>query len=184
MALPAPLLLPCLKCRGAKVKPVQRHVASEVQRRRLRGVRGGASRSLWGVGQGSGGGVARRARVARAPKAKSCAMSFTCPSFTCRPRAAWGVACVCWAWVTPLKDNACHDKHLHAPLGSPPPPDPSPSLLVVLEVLVLVATGARRLVVVLAVLEVLVQQLEEVHQPPVTIGPGSRRPRVTGPEHA
>ena len=46
-------------------------------------------------------------------------------SFTCRPRAAWGAftvpsfdgaACVCWAWVPPLEDDACHDEHLHAPV--------------------------------------------------------------------
>ena len=65
-----------------------------------------ASRELHKDG-GGGGGVARRARAARSPKAKSCATSFgassaalsatscaagfsTCPSFTCRPRAARG----------------------------------------------------------------------------------------------
>jgi len=79
-------------------------------------------------GSGGGGGVVRRARASRAPKAKSCATScgtssakscatpFTCLSFTCRPRAAWGAACVCWAWVPPLEDNACQDDHLHAPV--------------------------------------------------------------------
>jgi len=34
-----------------------------------------------------------------------CAASFTCPSFTCRLRAAWGAAYVCWAWVPPLGDG-------------------------------------------------------------------------------
>jgi len=58
--------------------------------------------------------VARTTRAARAPKAKSCAMSFTCPSFTCRLRAALGAACVCWAWVPPLEDDEFHDEHLHA----------------------------------------------------------------------
>ena len=51
---------------------------------------------------GGGGGVARRARAARAPKAKSCATpcetssatpcaaSFTCPSFMCHLREGVG----------------------------------------------------------------------------------------------
>jgi len=75
---------------------------------------------------GGGGGVVRRARAARAPKAKpcatscgkssaaSCAASFTCPSFMCRPRAVRGAVCVCWAWVPPLEDDACRNEHLHA----------------------------------------------------------------------
>jgi len=66
-------------------------------------------RKLHKDGGGGGSDVARRARATRAPKAKSCATfcdtfsaafcaaSFTCSSFTCRPRAAWGAACVCWA---------------------------------------------------------------------------------------
>ena len=48
--------------------------------------------------------------------AASCAASFTCPSFTCRPGALWGAACVCWAWVLPLEDGACHDEHLNVPV--------------------------------------------------------------------
>ena len=49
--------------------------------------------------------------------ATPCATSFTCPSFTCFPRAAWGAACVCWAWVLPLEDGGgYHDEHLHAPV--------------------------------------------------------------------
>ena len=63
---------------------------------------------------GGGGGVAGRARAARAPKAKSCATScgtssatpcaasLTCPSFTCRPRKAWGA----------VEDGACHNERL------------------------------------------------------------------------
>jgi len=57
-------------------------------------------------------------RSSAASRATSCAMScdtlFTCLSFTCSPRAARGAACVCWAWVLPLEDGACHDEHLHA----------------------------------------------------------------------
>ena len=30
--------------------------------------------------------------------------------------AAWGAACVCWAWVPPLGDSDGQDKHLHAPV--------------------------------------------------------------------
>ena len=43
----------------------------------------------------------------------SCAESFTCPSFTCRPRVARGAVCACWAWVTPLEDEDEQVKHLH-----------------------------------------------------------------------
>jgi len=78
-----------------------------------------SQRELRKGGGGGGGCVARRARTARAPKAKSCATScgtffatswgtsfatssaascaasFTCSSFTCRPREALGrYACV------------------------------------------------------------------------------------------
>ena len=48
--------------------------------------------------------------------AASCAASFTCPSFTCRPGALWGAACVCWAWVPPLEDGACHNEYFRAPV--------------------------------------------------------------------
>ena len=37
---------------------------------------------------------------------------FTC----CRPKAAWGAACVYWAWVPPLEDGDRQDMHLHAPV--------------------------------------------------------------------
>ena len=37
-------------------------------------------------------------------------------SFTCRLRAAWGAACVCMAWVSPLEDDSCHDEELQAPV--------------------------------------------------------------------
>jgi len=46
----------------------------------------------------------------------SCAASFTCSFFTCHSRAAWGFACVCWAWVPPLEDDNGQNKHLHAPV--------------------------------------------------------------------
>ena len=65
-----------------------------------------SQRELRKDGGSGGGGVARRARAAQAPKAKSCATScdtssttssatpcaasFTCSSFTCHPRKAWG----------------------------------------------------------------------------------------------
>jgi len=60
-------------------------------------------RELLKDGGGGGSGVARRARAARVPKAKSCAASFTCSSltcssFTCHLRASVG-ARVCLAWV-------------------------------------------------------------------------------------
>ena len=63
-----------------------------------------SQRELRRDGGGGDGGVARRARAARAPKAKSCAMScgksfatscvasFTCPSLLCHLRAGAGGA--------------------------------------------------------------------------------------------
>ena len=82
-------------------------------------------------GGGGGGCVARRRhapgprRPSPAPRPEphppqrsgtSFAASFTCSSFTCRPRAARGATCVCWAWIPPLEDSAFHDEHLHAPV--------------------------------------------------------------------
>ena len=74
-------------------------------------------RRLWWRGEegarrpGSEGPVLRHVGTSfAAPPAASCASSFTCLSFTCRPGAALGAACVCWAWV-PLEDDACHDEH-------------------------------------------------------------------------
>jgi len=101
-----------------------------------------SQRELRKVGGGGGGGVARRARAARALKPRSCATSrytssatcsaascatfFTCLSFTCRPRAAWGAACVRWAWVPPMEGDDNQYKHLHAPVLCPrPAPPPS-----------------------------------------------------------
>jgi len=46
----------------------------------------------------------------------SCAASFTCSSFTCHPKVAWGAACVCRAWVPPLENEDGQDEHLHAPV--------------------------------------------------------------------
>ena len=81
-----------------------------------------SQRKLHKDGSGDGGGEAKRARAARAPKvnscatscgtspaafsAKPCAASLTCSSFMCRQRKAWGAA----------EKDACHNKHLHAPV--------------------------------------------------------------------
>ena len=75
-------------------------------------------------GGGGGGGVVRRARAARASKTKFCCTSScnVLRQFLRRvlhvlvlhvlPKGSVGAACVCWAWIPVLEEDACHDEHL------------------------------------------------------------------------